>query len=187
MITAIVDQKKPAHGEKGQYCYVRQAEEKTRRTRRKRTKPVGESLHADHAEGQITGSMDCSANTTVPIIMFTSDQLSGEPRASTHARQSPDEEEMADDEESEEWRIRVGNQSPPQWGKRKANDEGDNEPHAPKKTRVMWVFSRGVTHQDSRTLQGFELTFRYLRGTNRIRTRRWTGSGRAPLHRSSDL
>lgn len=142
MITAIVDQKKPAHGEKGQYCYVRQAEEKTRRTRKKRTKPVGESLQGDHAGGQITGSMDCNANTTVPIIMFTPDQLSSEPRASTHARQSPDEEEMADDEESEEWRIRVGSQSPPPWGKRKADGEGDNELHTPKKTRVMWVFSR---------------------------------------------
>ncbi|KAI9572819.1 hypothetical protein HD554DRAFT_2202662 [Boletus coccyginus] len=137
MITAIVDQKKPAHGEKGQYCYVRQAEEKTRRTRKKRTKPVGESLQADHAEGQITGSVDCNANTIVPIIMFTPDQLSSEPRASTHARQSPDEEEMADDEESEEWRIRVGNRSPPLWGRRKADDEGDNELHTPKKTRVI--------------------------------------------------
>ena len=140
MIAAIVDQKKPAHGEKGQYGYVRQAEEKTRRTRKKRTKPMDESLHAEHADGQITGCIDGNANDPVPVILFAPDQISSDSRASMsgiHARQSLDEEEMADDEESEGWRIRVGNQSPPPWGKRKADDEASNEPHAPKKPRVM--------------------------------------------------
>lgn len=139
MIATIVDQKKPAHGEKGQYGYVRQAEEKTRRTRKKRTKPVDESLHADHAERQITGCIDGNTNTSVPIILFTPDQISSEPQASMseiHARQSPGEEEMADGEESEEWRVRVGNQSPPPWGKRKTDDEGNEEPHATKKTKT---------------------------------------------------
>jgi len=74
--------------------------------------------------------------------MFTPDHISSEPRASisgVRARQSPDEEEMADDEdeESEEWRIRVGNQSPPPWAKRKADDEGGDEPRAQKKMRTM--------------------------------------------------
>ncbi|KAH0838438.1 hypothetical protein J3R83DRAFT_6749 [Lanmaoa asiatica] len=140
MITAIVDQKKPAHGEKGQYGYVRQAEEKTRRMRKKRTKPVDESLQADHAERQTAGCTDGNANPTVPIILFTPEQISSEPQASVsgiHARQSPDEEEMADGEESEEWRIRVGNQSPPPWGKRKADDEGSDEPHTTKKTKTI--------------------------------------------------
>jgi hypothetical protein len=140
MIAAIVDQKRPAHGEKGQYGYVRQAEEKTRRARKKRTKLVDESLHAEHTDEQITGCIDSNANTTTPIILFAPDQISSEPQASMsgiQARQSPDEEEMGDGEESEGWRIRVGNQSPPPWGKRKADDEGSNEPHAPKKTRVM--------------------------------------------------
>ncbi|KAJ2928931.1 hypothetical protein H1R20_g8295, partial [Candolleomyces eurysporus] len=36
MIAAIVEQKRPAHGEKGQYGYVRQPEEKPKRTRKKR-------------------------------------------------------------------------------------------------------------------------------------------------------
>ena len=140
MIAAIVDQKKPAHGEKGQYGYVRQAEEKTKRARKRRTKPVDESLHADHAERQITGCIDGNTNATVPIILFTPDQISSQPQAlmsGIHARQSPDEEEMAEGEESEEWRIRVGNQSPPPWGKRKADDEGGNKPDAPKKTKTM--------------------------------------------------
>ena len=140
MITAIVDQKKPAHGEKGQYGYVRQAEEKTKRTRKKRTKPVDEPLHPNHADGQMTGYIDEKVNATVPIILFTPDQISSEPQTSSsgvHARRSPDEEEMADGEESEEWRIRVGNQSPPSWGKRKADDEGINEPRATKRTKIM--------------------------------------------------
>ncbi|KAF8441484.1 hypothetical protein L210DRAFT_3537300 [Boletus edulis BED1] len=142
MITAIVEQKKPAHGEKGQYGYVRQAEEKTRRSRKKRAKPADESLHADLAKGQITDCIDRSPDTAVPIIMFTPDHISSEPRASIsgiRARQSPDEEEMADDEdeESEEWRIRVGNQSPPPWAKRKADDEGGSEPRAHKKMRTI--------------------------------------------------
>lgn len=140
MIAAIVDQKKPAHGEKGQYGYVRQAEEKTRRTRKKRTKPVDESLHVDRADGQITGCIDDNTTTTVPIILFTPDQIPNEPQVSMsgiYARQSPDEEETADGEESEGWHIRVGNQSPPPWGKRKADDEGNNQSHATKKTKTM--------------------------------------------------
>lgn len=140
IIAAIVDQKKPAHGEKGQYGYVRQAEEKMRRTRKRRTKPVDESLHADRAEREITGRIDGNTETIVPIILFTPDQVSSEPQASmsgTHARQTPDEEEMADGEESEEWRIRVGNQSPPPWGKRKAGSEGSHEQHTTKKTKIM--------------------------------------------------
>ncbi|KAJ2919039.1 hypothetical protein MD484_g1394, partial [Candolleomyces efflorescens] len=36
MIAGIVEQKRPAHGEKGQYGYVRQPEEKPKRTRKKR-------------------------------------------------------------------------------------------------------------------------------------------------------
>lgn len=138
MIAATVDQKKPAHGEKGQYGYVRQAEEKTRRTRKRRTKPVDESLHVDHTEREITGCIDTGA--TVPIILFTPDQVTSKPQASmsgTHTRKTPDEEEMADGEESEEWRVRVGNQSPPPWAKRKADAEGNIEQPAAKKTKTM--------------------------------------------------
>lgn len=139
MITTIVDQKKPAHGEKGQYGYVRQAEEKTRRTRKKRVKAVDESIRPGQAERQMTG-VDGNSNIAVPIILFTPDQIPGEPQASmsgTRSRQTPDEEEMADGEESEEWRIRVGNRSPPPWGKRKTDDESSNGPHVAKKTKTV--------------------------------------------------
>jgi len=38
-------------------------------------------------------------------------------------RKSPDEEEMEDAEEGPEWAVRVGDASPPAWGKRKASDD----------------------------------------------------------------
>jgi hypothetical protein len=42
-------------------------------------------------------------------------------------RDSPDEEEMEDAEDSPEWAVRVGDAPPPSWGKRKAsNDEKDD-------------------------------------------------------------
>jgi hypothetical protein len=39
-------------------------------------------------------------------------------------RNSPAEEEMDDMEEETEWAVRIGDSSPPTWGKRKAVDEG---------------------------------------------------------------
>lgn len=39
-------------------------------------------------------------------------------------RNSPAEEELDDTEEGTEWAIRIGDLSPPAWGKRKAVDEG---------------------------------------------------------------
>ncbi|KIJ68276.1 hypothetical protein HYDPIDRAFT_106448 [Hydnomerulius pinastri MD-312] len=136
MIAAIVDQKKPAHGEKGQYGYVRKAEDKPKRARKKRGKAAEESLHT---EEQIIGGINGNMNGAVPIIMFTPDQLPNGPHASTSAipaRPSPDEEEMEDGEESEEWHIRIGDQPPPPWGKRKASD-GEEEPRAAKRARSI--------------------------------------------------
>lgn len=43
-IAQIVDQKKPAHGEKGQYGYVRKPEEKPKRPRKKRSTNGSESV-----------------------------------------------------------------------------------------------------------------------------------------------
>ncbi|KAG9314506.1 hypothetical protein JVU11DRAFT_5303 [Chiua virens] len=144
MITAVVDRKKPAHGEKGQYGYVRQAEEKTRRVRKRRTKTGNEPLHEDHAERQIAGHIDGSTDPVAPFILLTPDQISTQGSMSgLQARQSPDEEEMADSEENEEWGIRVGNESPPPWGKRKAGEGGGDGSHAAKKTKMTWVSLRG--------------------------------------------
>ena len=48
-IAAIVEEKKPALGEKGQYAYVRQPEEKPKRTRKKRS--TGNADAAESAAG----------------------------------------------------------------------------------------------------------------------------------------
>ncbi|KAF6766348.1 hypothetical protein DFP72DRAFT_15044 [Ephemerocybe angulata] len=54
MITAIVEQKRPAQGEKGQYGYVRQPEEKPKRTRKKRkADQIDESFVHSGAEGLV--------------------------------------------------------------------------------------------------------------------------------------
>ncbi|KAF9240933.1 hypothetical protein BU15DRAFT_87494 [Melanogaster broomeanus] len=138
VIAAIVDQKKPAHGEKGQYGYVRKAEEKPKRARKKRGKAAVEPYHADE---QIIGGITGNINGAVPIIMVTPDQMSGGPQASTSAipaRRSPDEEEMEDGEDSEEWQIRIGDQPPPQWGKRKASQDPNDEPHPAKRARSIY-------------------------------------------------
>ncbi|KAI6132700.1 hypothetical protein EV401DRAFT_214576 [Pisolithus croceorrhizus] len=128
LIAAIVDQKKPAHGEKGQYGYVRKAEERTRRTRKRRGKSTEEAFQTE----KIIGDINRNVPSTPPIIIFPSvptEQLPGrsQPSTSTIPRLSPDEEEMDDGEEFEEWRIRIGNEPPPAWGKRNADTEGDSE------------------------------------------------------------
>ncbi|KAH7883736.1 hypothetical protein F5I97DRAFT_1938415 [Phlebopus sp. FC_14] len=136
IIAAIVDQKKPAHGEKGQYGYVRKTEEKPKRIRKNRGKQAEESLHA---EEKIIGGINGNLHSSIPVIIFPT-MTPDQPPASTsgvRARQSPDEEEMEDGEESEEWRIRIGDQSPPTWAKRKTSEESGEEQHASKRAKSM--------------------------------------------------
>ena len=42
-------------------------------------------------------------------------------------RESADEEEMEDPEDSPDWAVRVGDAPPPSWGKRKASNDGDKD------------------------------------------------------------
>ncbi|KAF9229472.1 hypothetical protein BS17DRAFT_771511 [Gyrodon lividus] len=145
MIATIVDQKKPAHGEKGQYGYVRKAEEKPKRVRKKRDKATEEPFHS---EEQIIAGININGNMNgaLPIVILTPDQIPSRSQASTSAISAhPDEEEMEDGEESEEWQVRIGDQPPPPWGKRKASEDGDSEPHAAKKARLIDLSS----HPDS--------------------------------------
>ncbi|KAL4064968.1 hypothetical protein V8B97DRAFT_1195606 [Scleroderma yunnanense] len=139
VIAVIVEQKKPAHGEKGQYGYVRKAEERPKRARRKRDKPVEESLRTgEKVVGDINGRMTSSP----PIIIFPSVPMAqfadgSEPSTSTIPRRSPDEEEMEDGEDNEEWQIRIGNEPPPAWVKRKTSSEEREEPAPAKRARSL--------------------------------------------------
>lgn len=147
LIAAIVEQKKPMQGEKGQYGYVRQAEEKPKRTRKKKSKNVEQpSKVADDAYTAIEGlaghrpmSMGVlqgmvPINLQGPNFQVLTDLQNGTPVRPTPSsspldppavRKSPAEEEM--DEERDEWAVRIGNSQPPAWGKRKPSDEGDGE------------------------------------------------------------
>lgn len=149
MIGAIVEQKRPAQGEKGQYGYVRQAEAKPKRGRRKRAKiefhgnddeygdhglpmPVVYAVPMDPHYGP--GAPHQLMHPPIPNGMPL--PLPAPPRGgSTHAqgggpfdvtsmRMSPAEEEM---DEDPDFAVRVGNAPPPQWGKRKASDEPESE------------------------------------------------------------
>jgi hypothetical protein len=145
LIAQVVDEKKPAQGEKGQYGYVRQAEEKPKRSRKKRVKnterpPANVDQYAA-VEGLVglptmsmTGLADSvpadGRETELPdapgpdnvATLFRSTLAS--PLDHTVIRKSPAEEEMDDDEG--EWTVRVGDAQPPAWGKRKASEEVDN-------------------------------------------------------------
>jgi len=136
MIASIVDQKKPVPGEKGQYGYVRQAEVKPKRTRKKRAKNVDAQAAIDdlaEATGMqmVAGMPAMGVQQGLPAIqsgMFP--QLpapASTPLERTSVRRSPAEEEM--DEEGHEWMVRIGNAEPPAWAKRKPSDdpEGQND------------------------------------------------------------
>ncbi|KAF8167949.1 hypothetical protein B0H34DRAFT_38868 [Crassisporium funariophilum] len=153
-IARIVEQKKPAPGEKGQYGYVRQAEEKPRRSRRKKVK-APENAHEEytmevnglgalHAGPSEVHSMDLAAMVGPEQLHHPVSSLhdladvggaysailparSSVPLDRSMIRRSPAEEEMDDVDERAEWAVRIGNASPPPWGKRKATDEPNAE------------------------------------------------------------
>lgn len=139
LITAIVDQKRPAPGEQGQYGYVRQTEEKPKRPRKKR-KVTGASLGSDNFiienESEVIapkiegmGIMQMDVPPVDLNVQSVFQQYMGLPVAGpSPVRRSPAEEEMDDENE---WQVRVGQEPPPAWGKRvgaeQLSREGENK------------------------------------------------------------
>ena len=149
IISGIVEQKKPLPGEKGQYGYVRQAEEKPKRTRKKKTQAISQAQEfdgmngipphpagvnhlppmevsgigaIDHLHHAMAALKDLSdVGNAYSTILPTPSSV---PLDRSTIRNSPAEEELDDTEEGTEWAIRIGDLSPPAWGKRKAVDEG---------------------------------------------------------------
>ncbi|KAF8912817.1 hypothetical protein CPB84DRAFT_466280 [Gymnopilus junonius] len=160
IIARIVEQKKPIPGEKGQYGYVRQSEEKVKRTRKKRGRaeeynmppqedysnagipmdpgymiPMGHHIDGDHNLNMAMASLQALANVghAYPGILPVQ---SATPLDRAAIRKSPAEEEMEDTEESPEWAVRVGDAPPPPWSsKRKAED--DANPITDKRPRFL--------------------------------------------------
>ncbi|KAI0757111.1 hypothetical protein C8Q80DRAFT_78601 [Daedaleopsis nitida] len=180
-IAQIVDQKKPAHGEKGQYGYVRKPEEKPKRVRRKRNATNGDvdspvagpsSVHSMETYsvpmpaltgviGSVGGPNDAfssvvysAAATPVFQQMSMSAPLPGQGDV-VAVHQNAQEEEMEDDEE---WQIREGNAPAPAWAKRKADDdEGPNKRLRPSPTEP----SEPPLHPIDQAVRDIAIEFRF--------------------------
>ncbi|KAF9569719.1 hypothetical protein CPC08DRAFT_652670 [Agrocybe pediades] len=152
IIARIVDEKKPVLGEKGQYGYVRQPEEKPKRTRKRKARndefsPPEEYQHDLAAAGAMAGPshiphMDPAMNPphhlhhamtmhnlaevahAYPGMMHIPPPV---PVEGPPVRQTPAEEELEDNDESQDWAIRIGNAPPPSWAKRKSPHEDEND------------------------------------------------------------
>lgn len=144
LIALIVEEKKPVQGEKGQYGYVRQAEEKPKRSRKKRAKNMEHPPADVDQYAAVEGLVGLPAipmpglvlmgdrRAQIPELsdshnvtrMFSKLAPTSAPQDHTAVRKSPAEEEM--DEEEGEWMVRVGDAQPPAWGKRKVSEEAED-------------------------------------------------------------
>ncbi|KAJ6574920.1 hypothetical protein B0H19DRAFT_1126385 [Mycena capillaripes] len=138
LISVIVAAKKPAAGEKGQYGYVRQAEEKQKKPRKKKPKTQDEFLNEEFIVGSSKFQGMGVFSGAIPIEgleMPVPNHLNEPPGVMYQGtpgvgptpvadKPSPAEEEM--DEEESEWAVRVGTSPPPMWGKRRASHEPDS-------------------------------------------------------------
>ncbi|KAI0079610.1 hypothetical protein K474DRAFT_1591692 [Panus rudis PR-1116 ss-1] len=175
-IAQIVDEKKPALGEKGQYGYVRKPEEKPRRSRKKKNQEAGENAagpsHQDEAADATPVPLPPVAISTsvgpsndhegaYPMLLYPSGPQPGFPQLlppgagpidPALAQQHATEQELEDDEP--DWRIKEGSAPQPAWAKRKHESE-EEEPA--KRTRVsndsysdsstlLHVVDRGILH-----------------------------------------
>ncbi|KAJ6627116.1 hypothetical protein B0H10DRAFT_1995479 [Mycena sp. CBHHK59/15] len=157
-ISTIVAQKKPMPGEKGQYGYVRQTEEKQKKTRKKKTKNQVSYPDHDYAENSdltdrmcdfpgadpIQGLVEMEMHVSgdmheLPGLMYEGTPGAGPSMVNQSiVNQIPAEEEM--DEEGSEWAVRVGDSPVPTWGKRKASEEAGydaNKRMRPHETTAM--------------------------------------------------
>ncbi|KAF7306750.1 Myb-DNA-bind-2 domain-containing protein [Mycena indigotica] len=109
LIATIVAQTNPAHGEKGQYGYVRQPEEKPKKSRRR---PAKESPPTDDEQSD-TGRSPVAGPSKRP-------------------------EKNVDEDDESEWAVRVGTSPPPAWAgeKRKANGNDETLPAKRSKSNV---------------------------------------------------
>jgi hypothetical protein len=158
LISIIVEQKKPMQGEKGQYGYVRQPEEKQKKQRKRKTKTPDSSFINDEfivgsskleGMGVFSGAIPIQGlgEMEMPVPNESLDDMhelmyEGTPCAGPSIpNASPAEEEM--DEEGSEWAVRVGTSPPPMWGKRRASEEPDHATGAkrPRPKYARWFNS----------------------------------------------
>lgn len=172
-IAQVVEEKKPAHGEKGQYGYVRKPEEKPKRSRKKKI-ANGETTDANGAgpSNEVEEDIDHLPVPVLPnipgVLVPVQEpgnyaQLMYPPNSSSTfsqagatqpgpvdvaaARENAPEEEMEDGEEATEWGIRVNNATPPSWAKRRSERAEEEEPA--KRPRIRFVDPTQVMHRKS--------------------------------------
>lgn len=152
---------------------MRQAEAKPKRGRRKRGARNQENVVSDEELGEQRDMQSMSMPVVYAIPMgagqYGSEQLmqgslprdlplpmpapppatnmhapGGGPLDGASVRKSPAEEEMEDGEEDPDFaNVRVGNEPPPTWGKRKATEELEGE-GSNKKPKSKYVSKQGI-------------------------------------------
>ncbi|TCD66382.1 hypothetical protein EIP91_001431 [Steccherinum ochraceum] len=152
-IAQVVEEKKPAMGEKGQYGYIRQPEAKPKRNRRKSRKGDDDEGLAEPSNleqeipipvpavyQQPPADVQDAQPATYPALLYPSTFQMAQSQAASGslpiaknvldpilARQNAQEQEMEDGEEDGEWAIKVGDAPPPAWAKRRREHE-EEEP-----------------------------------------------------------
>ncbi|KAI0322677.1 hypothetical protein OF83DRAFT_546940 [Amylostereum chailletii] len=202
MISNIVDERKPNVGEKGQYGYVRQPDEKPKRKTRTRKDEASSSkskLSDDEVDYNQAGPGPLQMPPQhigdhmppmgphppplmpVPMGMYTH-PASGGPHPypmhpHPHPHHLPVPGSMMDhipqpnmppsnsselEEEEASWPLRVGNDPPPAWGKRKATDDTFNELGPHKRPRTEEAGGSGsVLHIVDQGIQDIAHEFRF--------------------------
>ena len=134
-VANIVTRRPVLPGEKGQYGYVRFTEEKGKRIKRspKQEGPVPLDLHSvSGSTSAMRNSAPAPNNATYPV-----------PAAKNSAQ--PHSALLEESQEGSEWAIKIGDASPPAWGKKRSlSQEGASEVD-PKRKRVdsgyvFWSF-----------------------------------------------
>jgi hypothetical protein len=164
-IAVIVEQKRPQPGEKGQYGYVRQAEETQKRSRKRKIHTVEEVPQTDQPVHTVivAGPSHVHAPMVPPemniptlgpsVTTLHESTRMGNPFSVVIApsstaipmedpiRDSPAEEELEDDET--DWAVRIGNAPPPAWSKMSSPDE-ENFAIRKKRARKKLLFFYSV-------------------------------------------
>ncbi len=166
-----MEQKRPQPGEKGQYGYVRQAEETPKRSRKRKIHAVEEvsqtdqpvhtmieipvvpgpsHVHAPMVPPEMNIPTLDPTDTTFheltrmgnPFSVVIAPPSNAIPMEDPAVKNSPAEEELEDD--GTDWAVRIGNALPPAWSKTGSRDE-ENSAIRKKRARTKLVFIYSVT------------------------------------------
>ena len=158
VIAGIVEEKMPQRGEKGQYGYVRKAEEKPKKGRKKKTKAVDDLPTAEECPNDIVNVLGVPAAgpnhshtsgigipplhptiTSLHDLTTMGNHYAGvtapsAPAGNSSVTATAAEEELEDD--GTEWAVRIGNAPPPLWSSKKRERDQDQVDDFNKRRRL---------------------------------------------------